>query len=142
MLREDDAVVMQRCVGNFSPATASLRMAAGQGVAGRVVATKQPCCVDNYVASNVISNDFVNLARDEMVRSALAAPLLSGDDVIGVLEVWRRQTTEFDEHHRSVSSRSRTSPRWQSKTRDCRAPGKRWSRSWPRRTMRSPSASR
>jgi GAF domain-containing protein len=99
MLREGDAVVMQRCVGNFSPATASLRMAAGQGVAGRVVATKEPCCVDNYVDRNLISNDFVNLARDEMVRSALAEPLLSGDDVIGVLEVWRRQTTEFDEQH-------------------------------------------
>lgn len=33
MLREGDAVVTQRCVGNFSPATASLRMEAGQGVA-------------------------------------------------------------------------------------------------------------
>ena len=31
MLREGDAVVMQRCVGNFSADTASLRAAAGGG---------------------------------------------------------------------------------------------------------------
>jgi sugar diacid utilization regulator/GAF domain-containing protein len=99
MLREGDAVVMQRCVGNLSPATASLRMEAGQGVAGRVVATKEPCYVENYIGSELISNDFMNLARVEMVRSALAAPLISQDDVVGVLEVWRRQTGKFDEHH-------------------------------------------
>lgn len=98
MLREGDAIVMQRCVGNYSAETASLRMQQGQGVAGRVFATKEPCCVANYVESDVISGDFMSLARVEKVRSALAAPLLSQDDVIGVLEVWRRQTAEFDEH--------------------------------------------
>ena len=99
MLREGDAVVMQRCVGNLSADTASLRMHAGQGVAGRVFATKEPCYVENYVASNLISTDFMNLARVESVRSALAAPLMSADDVIGVLEVWRRQTSAFEAQH-------------------------------------------
>ncbi len=99
MLRDGENVVMQRCVGNFSSATASLRMSAGQGVAGRVVATKQPCYVEDYVGSSLISNDFVKLARDEKVRSALAAPLMSHDDVIGVLEVWRRQSGPFEEQH-------------------------------------------
>jgi sugar diacid utilization regulator/putative methionine-R-sulfoxide reductase with GAF domain len=98
MLRDGDAIAMQRCVGNYSAETASLRMQAGQGVAGRVFATKAPCHVENYVASDVISGDFMNLARLEKVRSALAAPLMSQDDVIGVLEVWRRHTAVFDEH--------------------------------------------
>jgi sugar diacid utilization regulator/putative methionine-R-sulfoxide reductase with GAF domain len=98
MLREGESIVMQRCVGNYSAQTASLRMGHGQGVAGRVLATKKPCCVENYVESDTISGDFMNLARVEKVRSALAAPLLSEDDVVGVLEVWRRQTAEFDEH--------------------------------------------
>ena len=97
MLREGDAVVMQRCVGNFSADVASLRMEAGQGLAGRVFATKEPCHVENYLESNEISTDFMNLARIERVRSALGAPLMSQDDIVGVLEVWRRETSKFDE---------------------------------------------
>jgi len=98
MLREGDELVMQRCEGNLSLDTATLRMQQGQGVAGQVLATKKPCHVEDYVASNTISGDFMNLARIEMVRSALAAPLLSQDDVIGVLEVWRRQITAFTDY--------------------------------------------
>jgi sugar diacid utilization regulator/GAF domain-containing protein len=99
MLRLDDDLVMQRCVGNLSADTASLRMQPGQGLAGRVLLEKKACYVNSYVDSNLISGDFMNLARVEMVRSALAAPLISQDAVIGVLEVWRRRTSEFDEQH-------------------------------------------
>lgn len=101
MLREDDAVVMRRCIGNFSADTAALRMRQGQGVAGRVFATHEPCRVEDYLTSNIISQDFSNLARTEMVRSALAAPLLSQGDVIGVLEVWRRRASFFTEQDTS-----------------------------------------
>jgi len=97
MLREDNAVVMRRCVGNFSIATASLRMRPGQGIAGRVFATHESCRVEDYLKSNIISQDFFELARTEMVRSALAAPLLSQSEVIGVLEVWRRRPSTFTE---------------------------------------------
>jgi sugar diacid utilization regulator/GAF domain-containing protein len=97
LLREGDVVVMQRCVGNFSAATASLRMRAGQGVAGRVFATHEACRVEDYLRSSIISQDFFELARTEMVRSALAAPLLSHSDVVGVLEVWRRRPSTFTE---------------------------------------------
>lgn len=95
MLREGDEVVMKRCVGNFSIATASLRMRQGQGIAGQVFATMQPCRVEDYLESDEISRDFFSLAQDERVRSALAAPLLSRDEVIGVLEVWRRRPSTF-----------------------------------------------
>lgn len=99
LLREGDAIVMQRCVGNFAAATAALRMRQGQGVAGRVLQTRQPCCVEDYVKSDVISRDFFDLARTERVRSALAAPLISQDEVIGVLEVWRRRPSIFTRQH-------------------------------------------
>jgi sugar diacid utilization regulator/putative methionine-R-sulfoxide reductase with GAF domain len=95
MLREGDEIVMQRCVGNFSIATASLRMRQGQGIAGQVFVSQQPCRVEDYLRSEEISRDFFALAQDEKVRSALAAPLLSRDEVIGVLEVWRRRPSIF-----------------------------------------------
>lgn len=101
MLRDGDEIVMRRCVGNHSIETSSLRMRQGQGLAGRVFATHEPCRVEDYLESGVISRDFSTLAQQEMVRSALGAPLLSRDDVIGVLEVWRRQPSIFTEQDTS-----------------------------------------
>jgi len=95
LLREGEEIVMQRCVGHSSLATATLRMRQGQGIAGQVFASMQPCRVEDYLQSEEISRDFFSLAEDEKVRSALAAPLLSRDDVIGVLEVWRRRPSTF-----------------------------------------------
>jgi sugar diacid utilization regulator/putative methionine-R-sulfoxide reductase with GAF domain len=95
MLREGDEVVMRRCVGNHSAQTASLRMKPGQGLAGRVLERREPAAVEDYVASDIISRDFFPLAQVERVRSALAAPLLVRDEVIGVIEVWRRRTSTF-----------------------------------------------
>jgi putative methionine-R-sulfoxide reductase with GAF domain len=95
MLNEHDLLVMKRCVGNLAAETAALRMRAGQGVGGRVLETRGPCSVEDYVQSEIISRDFFHLARAERVRSALAVPLISQDKVIGVLEVWRRQPSTF-----------------------------------------------
>jgi len=97
LLREGDEIAMRRCVGHLSPKTAALRMHQGQGLAGRVFATGEPCCVDDYVESRLISRDFFGLAQAEKVRSALGAPLISKDSVIGVLEVWRRHASTFTE---------------------------------------------
>ena len=99
MLLEDDALVMKRCTGNFSGEMARLRMRAGQGVGGRILETRQPCSIEDYVQSEIISRDFMNLARVERVRSALAVPLMSQDQVIGVLEVWRRKPSTFTTQH-------------------------------------------
>ncbi|GAC1580595.1 MAG: helix-turn-helix domain-containing protein [Sphingomicrobium sp.] len=95
LLREGDQIVMQRCVGNHSPQTAGLRMRPGQGLAGRVLERREPSSVEDYLTSDDISRDFFHLAEAEMVRSALAAPLLGRDAVIGVLEVWRRRPSTF-----------------------------------------------
>lgn len=101
LLRDGDEIVMRRCVGNLSPDTAALRMRQGQGLAGRVFATGEPCCVDDYVESKLISRDFFGLAQAEKVRSALGAPLIAKDAVVGVLEVWRRRASVFTEQDRS-----------------------------------------
>jgi sugar diacid utilization regulator/putative methionine-R-sulfoxide reductase with GAF domain len=99
MLKEGEWLVMQRCVGNLASETASLRMRSGQGVAGRVFATREACAIEDYLRSEVISRDFFNLARAERVKSALAVPLLSQSEVIGVLEVWRRRPSQFTPQH-------------------------------------------
>ena len=95
LLRESDRIVMRRCVGNRSPLTATLEMGPGQGLAGMVLERSEPASVEDYVASDWISRDFFHLAEAEMVRSALAAPLIGRSHVIGVLEVWRRRPSTF-----------------------------------------------
>lgn len=99
MLKEGDWLVMQRCVGNLASETGSLRMRSGQGVGGRVVETRESCAIEDYVHSEVISRDFFDLARAERVKSALAVPLLSQNEVTGVLEVWRRRPSQFTPQH-------------------------------------------
>lgn len=96
-LLDGEDLAMRCCVGNRSVETARLRMQAGKGLAGRVLETGAPVEVDNYVAAQEISKDFVSLARTENVRSALGAPLTVRGEVIGVLEVWRRRRSAFSE---------------------------------------------
>ena len=99
MLKKDEWLVMQRCVGNLASETAMLRMRSGQGVGGRVFETRETCVIEDYVHSEVISRDFFDLARAERVKSALAVPLLSQNVVTGVLEVWRRRPSQFTPQH-------------------------------------------
>ena len=95
MMRDGDELRMKTCVGNFSVETAMLRMAPGVGVAGHVLASGKPCVIPDYVNSKTITKNFVPLARTEKVRSALAVPIISQNDVVGVLEVWRRRPSSF-----------------------------------------------
>jgi GAF domain-containing protein len=99
MLLDGNRLVMQRCVGNSSSRTSELSMSVGQGIAGRVLETAQPCVVEDYLANDEISHDFFDLARVEKVRSALAVPLWEGDRIAGVLEVWRRRPSSFSEEN-------------------------------------------
>ncbi|WP_172399008.1 helix-turn-helix domain-containing protein [Gordonia sp. i37] len=94
-LREGDELRMRSCVGHRLVETSRLRMGKGQGVAGMVFETGAPAKVDSYLQDMRISNDFMSLAENEETRSALAVPLNLGDDLVGVLEVWRRRYSSF-----------------------------------------------
>jgi sugar diacid utilization regulator/putative methionine-R-sulfoxide reductase with GAF domain len=94
-LREGDAIVMRGCAGNRSRHTAKLTMQRHQGLAGLVFATGEAARVDDYLRSELISEDFHDLARAEDVQSALGAPLTLRGEVTGVLEVWRRRRSVF-----------------------------------------------
>lgn len=95
MLGDGEEIVMRGCAGNQRVETARLRMRRGQGLAGLVLSTGEPERVDDYVASVAISNDFHSLAHSERVHCAMGAPIRVGVDVIGVLEVWRREAVPY-----------------------------------------------
>lgn len=94
-LRDGDLVKMRSCVGNRMIETANLHMRRGQGIAGMVFETGEIGRVDSYLTDQTISDDFYLLAEQENARSALAVPLRSHGNFIGVLEVWRRRDSIF-----------------------------------------------
>jgi DNA-binding PucR family transcriptional regulator len=96
-LQEDDYMVMRDCVGNHTRDLAKARLRRGQGLAGRVFATGAHCNVNNYLKSEILSQEYADLVRAERIRSALGAPLRVKDELIGVLEVWRRRESAFTE---------------------------------------------
>ena len=98
-LLEEGELVMRSCVGHRTAQTAHLRMHKGQGLAGQVLATGQPCAIDDYIESPLITHDFDTLAEKEGAYAALAAPLAIDGDIIGVLEVWARRRSVFVESH-------------------------------------------
>lgn len=96
-LRDGNDLVMRSCVGNVTLDIDRLRMQRAQGLAGRVFDTARPCKVDDYLGSDLLSQDFFSLARDERIRCAVGAPLHTREGVIGVLEVWRRRKVPFSD---------------------------------------------
>lgn len=96
-LREQDHMVMRDCIGNHTWNIAKIRLRRGQGLAGRVFETGLHCIVDDYLKSDILSQDYAELVRAERIRSALGAPLRVNNELIGVLEVWRRRESTFTE---------------------------------------------
>jgi sugar diacid utilization regulator/GAF domain-containing protein len=98
-LREGERLVMRSCVGHRRADTARLCIEPGHGLAGRVLETAEPCKVDSYLESDIISHEFNPLALAEDTQSAVGAPLIVHGEVIGVLEVWRRHRSVFSDRH-------------------------------------------
>jgi sugar diacid utilization regulator/putative methionine-R-sulfoxide reductase with GAF domain len=91
-----------RCVvGHRTVGTARLRVSRGQGLAGKVFATRRPARVDDWASDPTITKEFLSIAREEGTQSALGAPMQVTGRTIGALCVWRRRRSVFtDEQER------------------------------------------
>ena len=96
-LRDQNHMVMRDCVGNQTRSIAKIRLERGQGLAGRVFETGLHCVVNDYLTSEILTQENADLVRAERIRSALGAPLRVSEELIGVLEVWRRRKSIFTE---------------------------------------------
>jgi sugar diacid utilization regulator/putative methionine-R-sulfoxide reductase with GAF domain len=94
-----EVLTMRACAGHRTIRTARLRVRGGQGVAGKVLQTGQPQRVDDYPQDRSISGDFLAIAAMDGTRSALGAPMIVRDRVIGVLMVWSRRPAAFTDLH-------------------------------------------
>ena len=73
-----------------------LRLEFDQGLARAVIHAREPIIVDNYLATTEIKSAAADIFRQEGIISGIAAPMLDGQRLTGVLYVFNRHLTKFD----------------------------------------------
>jgi sugar diacid utilization regulator/GAF domain-containing protein len=91
----DPQLEMRAVVGNTELATARLRIAYGQGLAGRVFLSGRPERVDDYGTDPRSAPALWTLSDIEGTCSALAVPMRRDGRVVGVVAGWRRRRAPF-----------------------------------------------
>lgn len=76
-------IVMWR--GLRTPAMEMLEVSIGEGIGGRVLATKRPVGVSDYLNSKSISHEYDDVIQDENLHSLVAVPVIVERGLHGVL---------------------------------------------------------
>ncbi len=101
---DGDGLRMRACTGHRTAETAGLRVARGQGVAGKVFELGAPIRVDDIQRSDHASPDLAGIVRAEGTGAALGAPMCVRGEVVGVLMSWRRTGLFTDAHTATITS--------------------------------------
>ncbi len=92
-----ETAAMHACAGGWTVHSLNLRVSRGHGLAGRILETRRPWKVDDYTCDRSIrAEDFASMLADDGTRAGLGAPMLAGDQLVGVLMVWSRRIGAFD----------------------------------------------
>lgn len=91
----DGGLVIERVLGQRTPALDRLDVGSGKGLTGKVFARARADWVDEYVAASSITHEFDAIIQAEHIRRMIAAPLKVDDAMMGVLTVARRDFGEF-----------------------------------------------
>lgn len=105
LLAEEDGagLRMRACTGHRTVETAELRVARGQGVAGKVFELGAPIRVDDIQHSDHASSDLARIMAAEGTQAALGAPMRVREEVVGVLMSWRRAGLFTDAHTSTIT---------------------------------------
>ena len=89
-----DELVARAACGIEDEVRQGVRIPLGTGFAGRIAATREAVRLDQ-VDSTTVANPIL---WEKGIKVMLGVPLMSGDDVLGVLHVGRLERRPFDEH--------------------------------------------
>ena len=92
--RGSEELVARAARGIEEEVRQGVRVPLGTGFAGRIAATRQAVRVD-HVDSTTVTNPIL---WENGIRVMVGAPLLFGDEVLGVLHVGRREDRPFSDH--------------------------------------------
>ena len=79
-------------------------MAVGEGMMGRVMATKKPLVSENIAEGEWIPPEFRLESQERGIRSGASVPLLANDKSLGVLAVMDKQIRRFTDDEVSLLS--------------------------------------
>jgi signal transduction histidine kinase len=104
-LREDhsDEFVIRAQTGEGSAALSGTRIQRGQGLGGRVAASGQPLVVGDYIGEYADS-PFLQIIKQTSMKSFLAVPLKSDNELIGVLYVMSAISHKFQDEDMQLLS--------------------------------------
>jgi signal transduction histidine kinase len=104
-LREDhrDEFVIRAQTGEGSAAVAGIRIRQGQGLGGRVVASGEPLLVGDYMGEYADS-PFLQIIKQTSMKSFVAVPLKSENELIGVLYVMSAISHKFRDEEMQLLS--------------------------------------
>jgi GAF domain-containing protein len=85
------ALVARTSLGLGEDTTVPVRIPVGEGMAGRVLGTKQPLVVDDLSTITLVSPTL----QDRGLRSVVAVPILADDRILGVMHAGSRELAHF-----------------------------------------------
>jgi signal transduction histidine kinase/DNA-binding response OmpR family regulator len=104
-LREDqrDEFVIRAQTGEGSATVTGTRFRSGEGIGGQVVASGEPLLVGDYIGEYADS-PFLQIIKQTSMKSFVAVPLKSEDEVIGVLYVMSAIPHKFQDEDMQLLS--------------------------------------
>lgn len=88
--------------GDLGAQFKGLTVAPGQGLAGLVACAERPMAVGDYLATTWITDDFVDIMREERLRAIACAPIPGPDGVLGLLSAGFRSLSPFGDREISA----------------------------------------
>lgn len=90
-----DTLLLSSFSGNRSSALERLMVPAGTGLGGKVAVLRRPIWTSNYIQATTITHDFDVPVQTEGLAGMLAAPIVWGHRLVGVLYLATRSPTDF-----------------------------------------------
>jgi len=91
----DDRIVLGKSVNTQFGLVEGLVVPIGAGLGGKVLRTRRPLWVSNYLTARDITHHFRPQATIEGMRAMIAVPIIHDDELLGVLYGANREETEF-----------------------------------------------
>jgi signal transduction histidine kinase len=90
-----DRIVLGKSVNTQFGLVEGLVVPVGVGLGGKVLSTRRPLWVSNYLTARDITQHFRPQATIEGMRAMIAVPIIHDDQLLGVLYGANREETEF-----------------------------------------------
>ena len=89
----EEALITRTSLGLGEDTTVTLRIPVGEGMAGRVLASKAPLVVDDLSTIKLVSSTL----QDQGLRSVVAVPIVSEGRILGVMHAGSTEVAHFSQ---------------------------------------------